>query len=281
MSPRHTPPFFLLPLLAGLLLPPGCGKEDVPARAEEVKLHLWQNPPTKTSAVTQLSTVFWGTTTGGDAEGSLPETAEWTVSCVTVTEQTVSTGRYIDAAAPGTRNYYVANVDFTLEASPSLSAENTTDIVAGRVFGSASSAPSVTLHHIFARLGDLTLTPPPEYGISGISWSLQGKEQPFGTAGTYHLSNGTWSGCSGLESALSVTSGSDLYLVPGTYTLMCRYTLSRNGNEQEMTAQADVSLQEGKINHISGTAAGGSLADFTVSVEVVPWGPSYLTEEES
>ena len=70
--------------LAGLLLPPGCGKEDVPARAEEVKLHLWQNPPTKTSAVTQLSTVFWGTTTGGDAEGSLPETAEWTVSCATV-----------------------------------------------------------------------------------------------------------------------------------------------------------------------------------------------------
>jgi len=277
MPSCHTLPSFLLAGL--LLLPSACSKEDAPVK--EVKLYLWHNPPTKTSAVTQLSSVFWGTTTGGNANGSIPETLEWAASSASVTGQTVSTGRYLDAGDPGTRNYYVSNVDFTLGSAAMLSASNSTDIVAGRVFGCSTSTPSVTLHHIFARLGTLTLNPPAGYTLGGISWSLQGKTQPFGTAGSYNLTDGSWSACSGLTSATPVSSSSDLYLIPGTYTLLCQYTLSRNGQSQVLTAQADITLQEGKIHHISGTAVSGSLTHLVLSVDIVPWGQSYQTQEDS
>ncbi len=292
MSFYLLPPSFLF--AAFLLLPTGCRKDcpappsptPVPEKSEEVILYLWQDPSTKTSAVTQLSTVFWGTTTGGDAEGSSAEVVNWCAGAngalsATPADGVVSTGRYIDAEAPGSRNYYVANVDFTLGSTTTLSALNTTDIVAGRVFDSSISTPSVTLRHIFARLGTLTLEPPAGYTISGISWSLQGKTQPFGTAGTYNLTNGSWSGCSGLGSATPVTSGSDLYLIPGTYTLLCRYTLSMNGQTQVKEAQADVTLQEGRIHHISGTAVAGSLTQLVLSVDIAPWGNSHTAQEDS
>lgn len=292
MSSYALTPSFVLAVF--LLLPTGCRKDclappsptPVPEKTEEVQLHLWGDLSTKTSAVTQLSTVFWGTTTGGDAGGTSPEQINWcagadgAISASPVNGR-VSTGRYVDAAAPGTRNYYVSNVDFTLGAAPALYAQNSTDIVAGRVFGSSSSSPSVTLHHIFARLGTLTLTPQTGYTLSSVNWSLKGKTQPFGTAGVYNLAKGSWSGCSGMNSATAVSSGSDLYLIPGTYTLLCRYTLSKNGQEQVVEAQADITLQEGRINNISGTAVGGSLAHMVLSVEVVPWEYSYTIQEES
>lgn len=270
----------------------GCRK-DCPSpasateKAEEVKLYLWRdNPSTKTTAVTQLSTVFWGTTTGGDAEGNSHEQVNWCSGAngalpATPHNGVVSTGRSIDASNPGNRNFYVANVDFTLGAATTLSAQNTTDIVAGRVFGSSTSTPSVTLHHIFARLGTLTLAPPAGYTLSALSWSLQGETQPFGTAGTYNLTNGSWSECSGLASVTPISSGSDLYLIPGTYTLQCQYTLSRYGQEQVLSAQAEVTLQEGKIHHISGTAVSGNLIHLVLSVEIAPWGQSYETQEDS
>lgn len=292
MTSYLLPPSFLLAVF--LLLPTGCRKAcptppsltPDPEKTEEVKLYLWRDPSTKTSAVTQLSAVFWGTTTGGNAEGSSSEVVNWCSGAngalsATPSNGIVSTGRYVDKAAPGSRNYYVANVDFTLGSATTLNALNTTDIVAGRIFGSSTSNPSVTLHHIFARLGTFTLTPPTGYTISDISWSLQGKTQPFGTAGTYNMTNGSWSRCSGLGSATPVSSGSDLYLIPGTYTLLCRYTLTLNGYDQVVEAQADVTLQEGRIHHISGTAVAGSLTHLSLSVEVVPWGNSHTIQENS
>ena len=277
MDSRHILPSVLLAGL--LLLPSACSKEGGPTK--EVKLYLWHNPSTKTSAVTQLSNVFWGTTTGGNNEGSIPETLEWAASSASVTGQTVSTGRYLDAGDPGTRNYYVSNVDFTLGSAAMLNASNSIDIVAGRVFDCSTSTPSVTLHHIFARLGALTLNPPAGYTISGISWWLRGKTQPYGTEGCYNLTDGSWSACSGLASATPVSSGSDLYLIPGTYTLLCQYTLSRYGQSQVVSAQAEVTLQEGKIHHITGTAVSSSLIHLVLSVDIVPWGQSYQTQEDS
>ena len=289
MISNPLPPSFLLAFF--LLLPTGCRKDGPsPASAaektEEVKLYLWRDPSTKTSEVTQLSTVFWGTTTGGNAAGSSPELVNWCADgngalSANAVNGVVSTGRYIDASAPESRNYYVANVDFTLGSVTTLSALNTMDIVAGRVFGSSTSTPSVTLQHIFARLGTLTLDPPAGYSLSDISWSLQGKTLPFGTTGTYNLTSGSWSGCSGLESARSINSGSDLYLIPGTYTLLCHYTLSRYGQEQELSAQAEVTLQEGRIHHVTGTAVIGSLTHLVLSVDIVPWGYPNTTQEDS
>lgn len=292
MSSYLLPPSFFLAVF--LLLPTGCRKgcpvppstTPEPEKMEEVKLSLWRDPSTKTSAITQLSTVFWGTTTGGDAEGSSPEQVNWCSGAngalsATPANGIVSTGRYVDKSAPGSRNYYVANVDFNLGSSTTLYALNTTDIVAGRVFGSSTSTPAVTLHHIFARLGTFTLTPPAGYTLSDISWSLQGKTLPFGTAGSYNMTNGSWSGCSGLVLATPVSSGSDLYLIPGIYTLSCRYTLTLNGQNQVVEAQSDIKLQEGKIHHISGTAVAGSLTHLVLSIEIIPWGDSHTIQESS
>lgn len=278
MCPLLHPTTRLIPVLAALLVLPGCGKGAVPAPGgeEEVKLYLWPAAGTRAQAVTGLSALWWGTTTGGNAAGSGPESVEWSevdgsALWGSLSDGILFTGHYVNASAPGVRNYYAANVPFTLGEAPALDAFNDTDIVAGRTFGCSELSPSVSLGHIFARLGTLTMAPQEGYAISEVSWTICGETPPYGTAGTYDLRDGSWSGCSGLESALPVNSGSDLYLIPGSYTLCCTYTLSRYGQSQTLSASASVSLDAGYIHHVSATAVGGSLNDLTVTVNCSIW----------
>lgn len=261
---------------------PSAAKEN-PTR--EVILSLHTRPGTRTAAVTCVSTLYWSTTTGGDESGTSEESPDWDQDgeafCSPVSDNTVPTGLYVDGNDPPTKNWYAANIPFPATYPPCLDAENSTDVVAARLYGYAGWNPSVTLEHIFARIGSLTMAPQENYSISDISWTLRGKMQPFGTSGRYDLATGGWSACTGLSAATPLQPEPDLFLIPGEYIIGCSYTLSRNGASQQVSVSGEVTLESGMVHTISGTAVGGTLSDIQFSVQLSPWWPIHTTTEES
>ena len=224
---------------------------------------------TKATAITSVpSTLYWGATTGTSSESS-----KWAASSASVSSSKINTGHY-QTASPTAYNYYVANQSFSVGATTSMTvANNNTDVIAGRTASSSSLTPSVTLGHIFARTGTLTANAPSGYTISGVSWKIVGKSDINGTAGTYNMTSGAWSAASTkLSSETSLTSSSDMYLIPGTYTIKVTYTLSKGEWSSTATKSADVTLVQGKINNISGTVNNlGGASEIVLSLSVSDW----------
>ena len=224
---------------------------------------------TKATAITSVpSTLYWGATTGTSSESS-----KWAATSASVSSSKINTGHY-QTASPTAYNYYVANQSFSVGATTSMTvANNNTDVIAGRTAASSSLTPSVTLGHIFARTGTLTANAPSGYTISGVSWKIVGKSDINGTAGTYNMTSGAWSAASTkLSSETSLTSSSDMYLIPGTYTIKVTYTLSKGEWSSTATKSADVTLVQGKINNITGTVNNlGGASEIVLSLSVSDW----------
>ena len=224
---------------------------------------------TKATAITSVpSTLYWGATTGTSSESS-----KWAATSASVSSSKINTGHY-QTASPTAYNYYVANQSFSVGATTSMTvANNNTDVIAGRTASSSSLTPSVTLGHIFARTGTLTANAPSGYTISGVSWKIVGKSDINGTAGTYNMTSGAWSAASTkLSSETSLTSSSDMYLIPGTYTIKVTYTLSKGEWSSTATKSADVALVQGKINNITGTVNNlGGASEIVLSLSVSDW----------
>ena len=113
------------------------------------------------------------------------------------------------------------------------------------------------------------------YEISGISWKIQSGSSG-GTKGTFNMATKMWSSVSALAQQ-SVASGTDLYLVPGNYTLSVTYTLKKEDWTNTFTKTASVKLEAGKINNISGTAVGGTAEEITLSVTLTAWTDNDIT----
>lgn len=223
---------------------------------------------TKTTAVTSVpGTLYWGASTGSGTE-----TAKWSSASATVSAGKISTGKY-QTATPTTYNFYVANQTFSVGSSTTMTvANNNTDVVCGRA-SSYSTTPSVTLNHIFCRTGSFTMNTQTGYNISSVSWKIVGKSDINGTAGTYNLTSDSWTSASTkLSSDTAITSSSDMYLIPATYTIKCTYTLSKGDWSGTFTKSADVTLVKGKINNITGTATGGGASEIVLSVSLTDWG---------
>lgn len=225
---------------------------------------------TKTTAITTLpSTLYYSMTTG--AIGS--ETSKKVSASGNVGSGKIATGVY-QTLAPTSYNYYVSNAAITFAGTGStISAVNTTDVIAGKVTSDTTS-PSVTLNHVFARTGGLTLNTQDDYVLSNVSWSIVSKTG--GTGGTYNIANNTWPSVTKLSST-PLTETSDLYLVPGDYTLSVTYTLTKGDWKQTFTKKATVTLVAGKVNNISGTASGGDASEISISVTLTAWGTNDIT----
>lgn len=222
---------------------------------------------TKASAVTSLTSAYWGASTGTSTES-----VKWSTASASVSSGKISTGKY-QTVSPTFYNYYVANQTFTVAGDMTV-ANNNTDIVAGRTASSSSTTPSVTLNHIFARTGSLTCNTQSGYTISGVSWKIYGSSSDVqGTAGTYNMKSQSWTAASTkLTSETAITSTSDMYLIPGTYTIKVSYTLTKGDYSQSFTKTGTVSLTMGKVNNISCTAIGGGASEIVLSVSLTAWG---------
>ena len=233
---------------------------------------------TKATAVTSLTSFNVSAVTG--AAGT--ETAVWT----NVAFSGNNTDGY-KAAAPGkwwpstdaSYRFYAANTALTFAASgATVAATNATDIICAYMASPAYKAKNtLSFEHIFARLGQVTVSAASGYTISGVSIKITPK-----TGGTYNLRTGAgktdgtgWSGlATGSETVIGNAVGNtanDLYLVPGTYTLTASWTATKGDyteNIENMTC--DVSLVAGKINKIS-TTLSGNAKEIVFNVSIAPW----------
>lgn len=234
--------------------------EAVPYGADSVQ--------TKATALTSIpSSLYWEGTTGSWKS----ETARWASASASISSGRLSTGKYQTGTATA-YNYYVSNKAITFAPGGStISASNGTDVIAGCTQGATSSTtPAVSLAHVFARTGAITLNTQQGFALSGVSWKIESTPGSGGTAGTYNIATGEWSGVTALPQT-ALDSGSDLYLVPGTYRLTVSYTLSAAGRSLPFTKSCDVTLTAGKVHSITATATGGTIAHELV---VTPSGTS-------
>ena len=246
-----------------------------------------------TKTLTALpSTLYWEATTGTFKSETA---AKWNTSG-TVSSGKIATGKYQSATAVS-YNYYLSNKAITFASGGStISASNADtepDAIAGCTTAATSStAPSVTMDHIFARTGTLTAKPESGYTLSGVSCKIASKSSGTGgTKGTYNIATKAWSSVTALSSTTlgsfsgsstsQLTSSSDMYLTPGVYTITVTYTLTiGDGNEwtKTFTKSGDVTLVAGKVNSITWTCpSDGTATKITISVALNSWGTQALT----
>jgi hypothetical protein len=113
---------------------------------------------------------------------------------------------------------------------------------------------------------------------------IVGKGTINGIAGTFNMTTNTWeSSSSELITKTAVDNNSDLYLVPGEYTVYVTYTLTKGGEGEYVetfTKHADITLQQGKVNNVSGTANGADASEISLTLSVAPWGFADITLPE-
>lgn len=221
---------------------------------------------TKATAVTTLpSTLYWGATTGTSTE-----TAKWSTASASTSSSKIYTGKY-QTASPTAYNYYLASQSFTVGGDMTV-ANNGTDIVAGRLAQSTSTVPSVTLNHIFARTGSLTFNVPSGYTSSSVSWQIVGYSTVNGTAGTFNMKSQSWTAASTkLSSYTALTSSSDMYLIPGTYTVKISFVLTKGNFSKSYTQTGNVTLAGGKVNNIVATTNSDEAMQVVFTTSVTAW----------
>lgn len=231
---------------------------------------------TKATPVTSIpSTLYWGTTTG--TRGTGVETRKYhsggSATSATVTAGTISTGQY-QTATPTAYNHYVGNQNFSIPATGNVTmtiANNNTDVIAGWTAADPSTAPSVTLNHIFCRTGSVTLVLPSGYSQSAVSWTIKSKGAVSGTAGIYNLSTGAWTTASSTLAETALTGSSDLYLIPGEYTVTCSFTATKGDFTKSYTQVCDITLTGGRINNIVATSSKDDASQIVISVSLTAW----------
>lgn len=241
---------------------------------------------TEVRYMSDLSSLYWAATTG--TSGS--ETVKWSDNALTAAScaQDPSTGDYKIAtgktqeSTPVSYNYYISNVPFrtsggalNIGTSVALNASNENDVVVGKQT-SNNSTVAVELQHIFARTGTLTVTAPDGYSFVGDpTWTIVGNGDIQGMRGTFNASSWTWTEAnSRLNSPTAITSSSDFYLIPGTYTLTVTYTLTDgvNWTKADIVNSADVTIVMGHINNITGVVTdGGGASDINLVVTLADW----------
>lgn len=230
---------------------------------------------TRASVVESLFSFHVGAVTG--TAGS-SESEAW--NAVFSGGPTYTGGKFWPASNP---NYifYASNASMTASSTGyTVAATNATDVVCAYLPNPGfKTTNKLVFEHVFARLGDVTVTAAENYTLSNISITITPK-----TGGTYNLFTGagktdgtgwssTTSGSSaGIANATPGTKSNDIYLVPGTYTLTASWTATRGDSVQQFTGKTQtVSLVGGKVNRLT-TSLGGSASEIEFTVEVTPWG---------
>ena len=272
----------LLLCAAVAVLGTSCQKDDlksVSSAKEQIVLSLSDgsidmNVSTKATEITALPSSIYLARTSGTWKS---ETSVDASASKTVASNKIATGWY--QTNPVTAyNYYLSNVAMTFAAGGStIEADNGTDVIAGCTQGADdSSAPSVSLDHVFARTATLTCNAQEGYTVEGVTWKIASKAGGTGgTKGTYNIATKEWSGVTALAQQ-EFTSSSDLYLTPGAYTVTVSYTLKKESYSEAFTKSGEVTLVAGKKNNITCTAAGGSASQIELSISLTPWGTESL-----
>lgn len=223
---------------------------------------------TKATAVTNLTSVNWQCLNGAV---NVHSPANYAVS-----DGSVATGHFWPAGG-ATYNYRASNNRFSDtgqlyqgDSGTNTTLDNSKDVVVGTASGVTDNSCIITLDHIFARTGTLSATlSDGSYTLDSCTWEIVRSSSAEGTGGSYTIGTG-WadSGNTGLTSRTAITGGSDMYLIPGTYTVYVSYTYHKDAYSRTHTKHANVTLLANKINNISATlpVAAGTAIQFNVTL---------------
>lgn len=258
-------------MMGGLI---ACGKQQVePQPGDEFVLEvdgsgLSLSVDSKASAITSMpSSLYWCATTGTSGSS---DALKYAPTRSAVSSGRISTGKY-QTAAPASYNWYVSNASMSIASGgPTVSVTSTdSDYLAGCAKASVSATPEVGLRHILARSGTLTFNTQSDYAVSGVSWVIS--RSSSGTSGTYNIATDSWTPAPASMSPVSLTGSSDLYLLPGEYTVTITYTLSRENYSETFTRSGSVTLLQGMVNDLTATANGGAAVVIAVSPSLSGW----------
>lgn len=257
-----------------------CNKEDVKqpisSVPEEIVLTvdgtgIEADVLTRTTAVSSVpgSLYFAGTTGSGTSQSN-----KWSSTSKSVSSGKISTGYYQTASAT-TYNYYLSNLPMTYGSSGyTISADGTSiDAIAGTT-SSYSTSPSVSMSHIFGRTGSVSGSCS-GYSISNLSVTIK-SNSGAGYKGTYNIYTGTWSSVTALSST-TLTSSSDLYLVPGSYTISASATRTKGDYVGTVSGSTSVTLTAGKIHDIAIVFTGDPAQPINISVSLASWSTTTVT----
>lgn len=279
---KHLPVF-----AAALALLAACNKSEAPCATYSPDLIVLgadglfnADVVTKVSEVTSLND-FYVTVTKGTVDS---ETTVWDNVHFTDTGSTPTTytgGKYWPIQDLS-YHFYAANVPMLAATAKGskISATNDTDIVSTHIkFPAFKNKNTLVFEHIFARIGNVIVTPAEGYTITDLSISItpntggiydirQGYVQS-GTTGWSNIVTGSPVIISG--STCPSTNNADLYLVPGTYTLTASWKAKRDEYERTYTNKTvTVTLQKNYINHIN-AVLGGDATAITMNVQFNEW----------
>ena len=253
-----------------------CSKEDVKqsigSQPEEIVLTvdgtgIEADVFTRVTAESRVpsSLYFAGTT------GTSTQTSKWAPSDSkkTVSSGKISTG-YYQTATPTAYNYYLSNAKMAFtSAGCTVSADGTsTDVIVGVAKGSTSTTPSVAMTHVFGRTGSISASCS-GYDVSNLSVTIK-SNSGAGYKGTYNIYTGTWSNVTALSSK-TLTSNSDLYLVPGSYTITASATRAKGDYSGTVSGSTSISLTAGKIHDIAISFTGDPAQPIDISVSLAAW----------
>ena len=215
---------------------------------------------TKASAVTSLSSFYVSAVTGSaGSESSAFNSTQFTQ--VPGSSPAVYKGSKFWPASNQNYKCYASSRPLTFAAAgTTVSATNTTDVICAYLTSSTyKEKNTLSFEHIFARIGNVTVSADAPYTISNVNISITPK-----TGGTYNLRTGAWSSTTdGSSTTIASAIGSnsnDLYLVPGTYQLTASWTATKGSYREDFSNKTvNITLVEGKVNNITCILSGNNV----------------------
>lgn len=226
------------------------------------------NAATKATAVTSLDEFYVSAVVG--SAGS--ESSAWASTLFTKVSGSspavYSGNKYWPASNPSYK-FYASNMSLSFaSAGTTVSASNTTDVVCAYLSNpSYKDLNTLVFEHVFARLGNFTVSSEGGYTLSNIVINIIPK-----VSGTYNLRTKEWTSTSvGSSVVLASSIGSsnhDLFLVPGTYRITASWRASLGTYSEDFSGKyVDVELPAGLISNITLSLTGdGSKIKFSVAM---------------
>ena len=185
-------------------------------------------------------------------------------------------------------HFYASNAPLVFSsAGTTVSASTSTDVVCAHMpLPTYKVKNTLVFEHIFARLGDVSITAESPYAITSASVKLTPK-----VSGTYNLrtgpANGSWSSvtegsettvasAASLSAGSSVTASNDILLIPGTYTVTATWTAASGSYTETFSGKtSEASFVPGKNTALNVTLR-GKTSELTIE-SVVSDGSSFDT----
>lgn len=298
----------LVPLIAA-----GCSKVGMEhggrsGRVAREITFMAQNAPTRSVAETTTSNLnsFYGYFMDDDSHDTVPNSIQFTA---VKNGALWTTGKFWPLGGCNFR-FWAANKAFELY-DDSTPAHPLMSFAAGLptqdvVFAFADTSVDdqilygqpvpLSFHHLFARVGSLTVNPQSGYTLSNVSASLRcapaSEYYWMDNCGSYSFGSdygGFTSVCywddGDYDNALDMymlpppaftaktlnVGANDFLAIPGTYTLTVSYILTKGDYSESFIKTGSVTLQPGCINNITTTSVGGSAVELSLDISVQSW----------